>query len=77
MMAIRRSRGSGKSRSVPQQEDDPVTDYEKYPMPKAKKTLGSNNTQAKKGGSQEAVMGAMGKHQKTSDGMGGMSKGKR
>jgi hypothetical protein len=54
-----------------------VTDYEKYPMPKSKKTLGSNNTPAKKSGSQESVSGAMGKHQKTSDGMGGMSKGKR
>ena len=55
-----------------------MTDYEKYPKPKADKTAGRSAKEAGKPGrgGQHHISGAMGKHQKTGTGKGdGMSKG--
>lgn len=47
-----------------------MTDYEKYPKPKADKTAGRSAKQVSmsKRGSQHSVSGAMGKHQSTGTG---------
>ena len=46
------------------------TTYEKYPKPKADKTLGESakDVSTVQGGGQHSVSGAMGKHQKTGTG---------
>lgn len=54
------------------------TTYEKYPKPKADKTVGrsAKQTGSPKLGGQHHISGAMGKHQNTGSGKGdGMSKG--
>ena len=47
-----------------------MTDYEKYPKPKADKTAGRSAKETGKApmGGQHSVSGAMGKHQKTGTG---------
>ncbi len=55
-----------------------MTDYDKYPKPKADKTAGRSAKEAgkAKGGGQHSVSGAMGKHQSTGTGKeGGGNKG--
>ena len=54
-----------------------MTDYEKYPKPKADKTAGRSAKQAGTAsrGGRHHISGTMGKHQKTGSGKDGAGKG--
>lgn len=57
-----------------------MTDYMKYPKPKADMTKGESakDVSTVKGGGQHSISGTMGKHQRTgsgSEGVGGKGKG--